>query len=439
MKVAIAGFGIEGRESYAYFKAQYEHDIVILDERTQVDDLPSEAEVQLGHGVYDSLAEYDMVVRTAGLSPHRLATARQVWSATNEFFARCPAPIIGVTGTKGKGTTSSLIASILRASGKTVHLVGNIGLPALRVLGKIKPSDVVVYELSSFQLWDIQKSPHIAVVLMIETDHQDVHTSFDEYVGAKANIVRYQKSEDICIYNNINLPAQLIGRTAQANVHEAYVGEAAVVQRRRGEDDVECFYYKNERICPTSVVRLPGSHNLDNAAAAIAAVRALEDVPPRYIEQGLQAFSGLAHRLKYVATRQGVVFYDDSIATTPGSAIAAMRAFDAPKVLILGGSSKGADFQDLAKEVARQQMRHIVLIGAEAPRLATALNEAAPRVSYTLIEEASMQQVVQQAWQKASSGDVVILSPACASFGMFRNYQDRGEQFIAAVESLPDV
>ena len=438
MNIALAGFGIEGRESFEYFHNQGGHTITILDERESLPDVPLGAITQLGLGAYDDLSEYDMVVRTAGLNPAKLAGAQFIWSATNEFFKQCPAPIIGVTGTKGKGTTSSFIASILRAAGKTVHLVGNIGVPALQVLPRIAPEDIVVYELSSFQLWDLERSPHVAVVLMIETDHQDVHTDFAQYVDAKANIARYQTRSDICIYNANNQWSDYIGREVATAQTAAYVGDGALVVQRDSELGERYFYYQDRPICPVSVVTLPGAHNLENASAALAATMQVEGVTPAAIAEGLSSFRGLDHRLKYVETKRGVAYYDDSIATTPGSAMAAMKSFPGPKVLILGGSSKGADFSELAMSAADELLRHVLLIGEEAPRIAEQFDQWAPEITYTILERVGMSDVVSAAAAKAEPGDVVILSPACASFGMFRNYQDRGDQFISAVRRLED-
>ncbi|HWT40521.1 MAG TPA: Mur ligase family protein, partial [Dongiaceae bacterium] len=205
MKIAIAGYGLEGEANYLYWSKDVANELTIVDESTVPSHpLPDGVSTILGEGAFQKLDGFDMVIRTAGLAPYKIATNGKIWSATNEFFAKCPASIIGVTGSKGKGTTSSLIASMLEKAGKKVWLVGNIGLPALDVLEKIQPDDIVVYELSSFQLWDLEKSPHIAVVLFIEQEHLDVHRSMEEYVEAKGQIAYHQTPQDTLIYNAEN-------------------------------------------------------------------------------------------------------------------------------------------------------------------------------------------------------------------------------------------
>lgn len=437
MRVAIAGYGVEGEQNYRYWAGRGD-EVIILDEREQLDRaVPPDAQVRLGEGSLDTLDDFDMIVRTAGLSPAKLVTQTKIWSATNEFFVQCPAPIIGVTGSKGKGTTCSLITSVLRAAGYTVHLVGNIGTPALEVIPEISPDHIVVYELSSFQLWDIERSPHFAAVLHIEPDHLDVHADFDEYIMAKSRIVAFQSSDDTCVYHPTNQWSEQIARQ-----HPHFSTNAAKYAQRSADPsavatvrvDGEYFVTSSgDIVAPVQALKLPGAHNIDNACAALSVCLNYEVTPEQYI-QGLSQFGGLPHRLRIVAKKNSVVYYDDSIATTPGSAIAAIAAFNAPKVLLLGGSYKGADFTELASTIRDSDVRHVLLMGEETGRIAQTLEKAGVS-SYEYVD-GTMNDIVRRASEVAQPGDVVILSPACASFGMFRDYKDRGDQFIAAVETL---
>lgn len=408
MKIAIVGYGIEGKASYDYWNRP-DNELTIVDERPELTDTPKDANTLLGSGVFSELADFDLIIRSPGVNPKKLPYGDKVWSATNEFFAKCPAPIIGVTGTKGKGTTSSLIASILQAAGKTVHLVGNIGTPGLMVLSSIQSDDIVVYELSSFQLWDVKRSPHVAVVLGVEPDHLDVHSDMDDYIAAKAGIVMHQSDNDITVFNTNNEIAQSIAAKSAARkvaypVDISHVADALV---------------------------LPGKHNVENASAAILAVREyVQD--ENAIRSGLAAFNGLPHRLKFVREINGVSFYDDSIATTPGSVIAAIASFEAPKVLLLGGSDKGADYTELI-ELCEQTNTKVVAIGQTGKVIA----ELCAQIGVVCeLGGNTMNEIVEQANTLAQPGDVVILSPAAASFDMFKSYSDRGDQFIAAVNGL---
>ncbi len=433
MKIAIAGYGVEGQANYDYWSKDAANEITIVDQKDVPDKpLPEGVPTHLSPDAFSKLNGFDIVVRTAGLAPRKITTDGTIWSSTNEFFAKCPASIIGITGSKGKGTTSSLIASILEAAGKKVWLVGNIGIAALDVLDQIQPDDIVVYELSSFQLWDLQRSPQVAVVLMIEPDHLDVHTDMAEYIEAKAQITRHQTSDDLLIYNADNEYSRWIGQSSAAQTIAFASSETAHVQ-----DGM--FYYGDQPICAISELRIPGAHNVSNAVAAIDAVwRFTQDTEA--IKQGLNNFKGLPHRLAYVATVNDVDYYDDSIATTPGSAIAALRAFAGrKKVIILGGSYKGSDFSDLAKELTQHEVEAL-LIGDEANRIADSLR-AAGFEQFEIIAapnqgETIAQTVVKKSAELAQPGDVVLLSPSAASFGLFKNYVDRGEQFIAAVHLL---
>jgi len=426
MKIAIAGYGLEGESNYRYWAANPANDITIVDQHQPSRDVPAGINTIIADDAFEKLQDFDLVIRTAGLAPRKIKTNGKIWSATNEFFAKCPALIIGVTGSKGKGTTASLIASILRESGKNVWLLGNIGKPSLDVLDDIKQSDVVVYELSSFQLWDIEKSPHIAVILFIEQEHLDIHTDIDEYTTAKANITRYQTINDILVYNRSNQYASDIAEGSTAQL----IGYA---DNKTAHTQEGYFYYGEQKICSIDALQVIGIHNQDNACAAIDAIwEFTQDV--EVIERGIRAFKGLPHRLQFVREVDGVKYYDDSIATTPSSAIAALRSFNGLKVIILGGSSKGSDFNELGRELTKHDARAI-LIGDEAKNIAEACRNAGFS-NFEIIDNPTATTIVERAHSLANPGDVVLLSPSSASFGLFRNYVDRGEQFTAAVNKL---
>jgi UDP-N-acetylmuramoylalanine--D-glutamate ligase len=439
MKVAIAGFGAEGRASLSYWDT-LENDVTVVDERETIDDLPEAVETILGPDAFSQLGDFDLVVRTAGLSPHKIVTNGKVWSATNEFFAKCPAPIIGVTGTKGKGTTASLIASILSAAGKTVHLVGNIGTPALEVLPSITSRDVVVYELSSFQLWDLEKSPFIAVVLMIEPDHLDTHQSFDEYIASKANIRRHQGMDDYCIYHPTNKWSQQIATTgpdtpARAE-WDARAGRYGIADDGQVYVKENTFFTQDTAICSVDALQLPGMHNQENACAALSVALHFTKINA-VMERGLSSFKGLPHRLEFVRELYDVAYYNDSFSSAPGATIAAIKAFDRPEILILGGTDKGADFTELAQAISdNHQVKQLVIMGVIRQKLADFLKEQGVTVAMDIVDATTMQEVITHAREYAESGDIIILSPACASFDMFKNFYDRGDQFRSIVQAL---
>ncbi|MCL1840074.1 UDP-N-acetylmuramoyl-L-alanine--D-glutamate ligase [Candidatus Saccharibacteria bacterium] len=411
-RVAILGYGVEGQSVERYFRGWAE--IKVFDEKNGVD--------------FEKLdfSEFDYVFRSPSVRPDRIETERlsdgskysfdRVTSATRYFFEKCPAKIIGVTGTKGKGTTCSLIAEILKAAGRKVWLVGNIGAAALDVLDEISGDDIVVYELSSFQLWDMTRSPHVAVVVHMESDHMDVHKDMAEYAAAKGNIARWQREDDVVVYDKTNPMSTEIAELSQGQKVGYPTGEFEELLNK---------------------LVIPGEHNRMNGEAAILAVRAVGVEDEKAIADGLGSFTGLPHRLKFVREVEGVKYYDDSISTTPGSAIAAIRAFAEPKILILGGSSKGADFHGLAEVVRDGNVKKVVLVGPEGEKLEQDLIGAGYEKIVRVTEVPyDMKNVVKITTETAEDGDVVILSPACASFDSFKNYADRGDQFIAAVEAI---
>lgn len=444
MKIALIGFGLEAKSAYDYFKS-IDQNITF-----EIYDENSKSKIELPNGAkffgdfHDfSKIQADLIVRTPAVNPSRLPKNAKITSVTNLFFEKCPASIIGVTGSKGKGTVSSFIAEILLAAGLKVHLVGNIGLPALNELSKIKKDDAVIYELSSFQLWDAQKSPHIAILNNLEVDHLDVHDGFEDYVAAKMNIAKNQTENDFFIFNaenpivlkNVeNLKNQL---KAELQPFQDY--NLAHIQENH-------FLWGDEVLFETNILKIPGEHNQKNACAAMIATfdflreKGFENEEIfDFWREGLSKFAGLPHRLKFVREFEGVRFYDDSIATTPGSAIAALNSFEKPKILILGGSNKGADLSGLIEKIAKmpeQELRKVILMGAESEKLAQKLISSGFERFINLGAKTNMQEVVKTAFENAKSGDVVILSPAHASFDMFKSYIDRGEQFVENVNLL---
>lgn len=392
MKVAILGWGIDTQDVEPYLRAQG-HEIDILSEP------------------FENLDKYDMIVRSPGVYKYRkeLKDLTNVTSKVKIFFDVCPGKIIGVTGTKGKGTTSTLIYEILKKAGKKVFLGGNIGKGIFADLDKMDSESWIVLELSSFQLIDLHKSPHIAVVLMTTSEHLDWHASVDEYVNAKASITKYQSSSDFAIYNKDYPNSVKIGLQGQ--------GKKIPVSRKDWNKPL----------------RLRGDHNRENMAAA-AAVSKIIGIQYSVIGEVAKNFKGLEHRLEEVATVNGVTYFEDSFSTTPETTIAAIKSFTEPLILIAGGSDKGSDFTELGKVISESpNIKAVILIGLMAERIDKSIINRHLNIVRNL---SNMKDIVESASQLATSGDVVLLSPACASFDMFKNYKDRGEQFKASVRSL---
>jgi len=448
-KVAILGLGVEGLSS-ARFLQEKGAGIWILDRKKKEHldkDFLTQAEALnstfiLGEDYLKNLSQFDVIVRSPGVrrNTEELLAAEKdgviITSQIKLFFDYCPSKIIGVTGTKGKGTTSSLIYEMLKQSGREAYLGGNIGLPPLEFIDKLTGSSWVVLELSSFQLQDLTKSPHIGVMLMVTSEHLDHHATVDEYISAKRNLFRFQTSEDFAVINR-DYPAS----------HESDIetqGSIFYVSRER-ETDNACFAVgdtviirrngNDEKIIKTAEVALPGRHNLENVCAATMAAK-LAGISIKDIVEVLKSFTGLEHRLQLVAEVNGVKYYDDSFSTTPETAIAAIESFKEPEILILGGSSKNSDFTELGKTIRNaENIKAIIGIGEEWDVIKEKIGTLASPV--LLIEGATtMEQIVQAATKIAKKGDIVLLSPGCASFDMFKNYKERAESFIRQVKLI---
>lgn len=447
-RVLIIGFGTEGQAAAAFFH-RHGAAVTVCDEREEVAFSQPVIEEYKDRGVEFSFGEFsldgsgvDIVVRSPGVNPaHPLVAATRdhgaiVTSSTEVFFGLCPAPIIGVTGTKGKGTTSSLIYEMLKSDHNHAFLGGNIGIPPLSFLDDVQKDDWVILELSSFQLQDLTVSPHIAVVLMTTVEHQDYHASEREYVEAKVPIVKHQTEADYSVINWDYLNSRVIGNETGGVLYKV----STKLSEERGcivRDGYLVFVQdgKEERIIATDDIRIPGKHNWENALAASCAAK-LAGVETGAVRRVLETFAGLEHRLELIGEVDGVRYYNDSFSTTPETAIAAIGAFEEPKVMILGGSSKNSDFTALGRVISQStSLRAIIGIGVEWERIKKSCQLSAIRCE--LIEgKKNMKEIVEAARDVAKKGDVVVLSPACASFDMFENYKDRGKQFVEAVRTI---
>lgn len=438
MKIAILGFDRQGRSALEYW-SQHDADITVHDKNPEVT-IPAGVAHNLGDAYLEELDTYDVLVRTPGLHPRDIVDANpkspdildKVTTVTNEFLKVCPsANIIGVTGTKGKGTTSTLISNMLRAAGKRVHLGGNIGIAPLELLkNSIEADDWVVLELANYQLIDLQHSPSIAVCLMITPEHLDWHESFEDYLRAKQQLFVHQTEEDIAIYKSgDNRSAHLA--SSSLGVHIPYMEQPGAHIKDSS------VWIDGQKICPVSDVQLPGKHNLENICAAVTAV--WQAAPnPGAIREAVQNTAALPFRIEERRTVNGVSYVNDSFATNPGATIAAIHAIDQPKVLLLGGYDRGLDFFELASCVAdkNNSVKHAVLYGATKQRIADALTQTG-YTDITLLDPAeNLAEVVKAAKDVADEGDAVVLSPACASFDMFQNFEVRGQAFNEVVEGL---
>ncbi len=364
-----------------------------------------------------------------------------VYSEIEVAYRLCAAPIVAVTGTKGKSTTTALIGHLFRAGGKTVHVGGNIGNPLIDEASKAAARDWVIAEVSSFQLESIRSfHPRIAVMLNISPDHLDRYYSIDEYAEAKMRIFANQNERDFFIGNldderlralhwhwakdEVRVHARQLWFTlSDTHAHAAmYLREGSIVYTPVSGDP------RPIAIMPLGEIPLAGLHNVQNVMAALLAALAA-GLAPDALREGVKSFAAMSHRLEPVATAGGVLFVDDSKATNPGSVIAALQAYDRPLVLIAGGKSKNTDFTELGRAIDAR-VGTLVVIGEAAEDIAS-------HVYRTPIERASsMEDAVRLAAGAAQEGAVVLLSPACASFDMFESAEDRGVQFVRAVQAL---
>lgn len=445
-RIALFGYGIEGQSILSYLSRYDVESITIYEEAKKSKELSCvvsaypDIPISIHIGPFPTHDDSDILFRSPGIRPDISAFAYAkrhgalVTSATNVFFAACKGKIIGVTGTKGKGTTSAWIAEMLKADDKHVYLGGNIGTSPLDFLDKVTPDDWIVLELSSFQLWDCDQSPHIGVVVMVTTDHLDVHKDSREYETAKTQMFAYQSSEDYCVVNWDHERSRGFADWGQGIVYKTSTREQFIPGAYVKGISLYVHDGSHEQeIGNIADISIPGPHNIQNALSAIMAAT-LAGCKSDAIHKALLSFKGLPHRLEFVREYHGIRFYDDSFSTTPETSIAAIQSFKSPKILILGGSSKGSDFSQLGKLLSQDfSVKTIIGIGDEWKKIKNQIQNPDMHV----VEGCNtMQEIISSVLLCAKRGDIVLLSPGCASFGMFQNYKERGNLFKQEVYNL---
>lgn len=425
--IAILGFGREGEAVLRYIKTSRCYpgsSITVLDHDEHLK-IPRGARAILGPRYLQHLKNFDLIFRSPGI-PYNTKEIRdairsgvQFSSATKLFFEHAKGTIIGITGTKGKGTTSTLLYQLLKTAKKDVHLAGNIGVPAITLCQKLKKSSIAVLELSSFQLQDLACSPHVSITLDIFPDHMDAHRDFEEYIAAKSSIAKFQKTNDVIFY-------------ASDNPHAAYIALQGIGKKI-------CVSPHDFNLFLPQDVRIPGVHNFKNAVMAATVARYF-GVPDKKIIAITKKFRGLPHRLEIV--RDGAIrFINDSAGTNPHTTAAAVRAFSGPLVVIAGGKDKGTPFEPFAKSVVTSpNVKYIILFGENKKKIRDALSDVECQISDVAdtLREATLIAYKQAKLLAAHSATpiTILFSPGSASFDLFTDYKDRGEQFKKIVSRL---
>jgi UDP-N-acetylmuramoylalanine--D-glutamate ligase len=444
--IGIYGFGVEGKSLFHWLKKHGAKNIRVIDDKTP------DIAVQLHH--------CDIIFRSPGVHPQKIIAhigeknIQKVSSATDLFFDLSPTQnTIGVTGTKGKGTTSSLITNILSenfSGKKQVFLGGNIGTPVFDFFDEITEEDIVVLEMSSFQLYDITHSPHISVLLRTDTEHLDWHSNVFDYRNAKKNIFLHQKKGDTFIYLGKSEIVKDMQKSLDSSRESEETQKISVFSQDEklwidldkntekiigtvfGEKNTEKNKDDEENI-HTSEIKLRGSFQQENVLPAIAVAKQF-NIPNSVIRKVLQNFSGLPMRCELVGEKNGIQFFNDSFSTIPETSISALSTFpgSSPLFLILGGSEKNSNFSVLAQACAdKKNLKKIYTIGKTAARI----QEELEKRGYTSVQKCnSLEDIFIHFKSEAKKGDTLLLSPGCASFGMFKNYKERGRIFNDLVQ-----
>jgi len=422
-KILIVGNGVEGKAAFKYLKKSLPNSILdVIDQKD-------------GGNYLDKQKEYDLAIKSPGVKAELIKIPYT--TATNIFMSNAKGKVIGITGTKGKSTTTTLIYEMLKQQGKDAYLGGNIGQSPLDFIDNLNDDSWTVLEMSSYQLSDLKKSPHIAVVLMITSEHLDYHQTQQSYVDAKRNILKFQSESDFAVINK-DYPAS----------HESDVHTLAKIFRVSREREVGdgCFVDgqniwlsrdgKKEKIIEIGKIKLLGRHNLENVCA-VSCTAILAGVSIKNIAKVLEEFKGLEHRLEFVDEKNGIMFYNDSLATVPEATIEAIEALPDTETLIAGGFDRGLDYSGLAQYLIKGRLKTLILFPPTGERIWNEIIKVTSEGSRPeKFDVKTMEQAVRIANAETTPGKIVLLSPASASFGIFKNYKDRGEQFKKAVSAI---
>ena len=437
-RIAVLGLGVSNRPLVRLL-LEFGCDVLGCDrtprEKLDVEVLQLEemgCRLSVGDNYLDGV-EADVLFRTPGMHPGNpaiVALAEKGAYVTSEmevFFEVCPCTLLAVTGSDGKTTTTTLVSEMLKAAGKTVWLGGNIGTPLLPLVRQMNPDDFAVVELSSFQLMDMTRSPQRAIVTNLAPNHLDIHKDMEEYVESKKNIFRYQDETGLLILNADNDITSAFRGNGETRFFSRQ-GEAHVCLK----DGIICR--GGVEVLNTSDILLPGVHNIENYMAAIAMVEGL--VEDETIRQVAKNFGGVEHRIELVRIKDGIRFYNDSIASSPSRTIAGLRSFKEKVILIAGGYDKHIPYDVLGPEVCAH-VKQVFLCGATAPQIRTAVENCADfHGQVEMTDCGNFENAVRTAAAAATEGDVVLMSPASASFDEFKNFMVRGEFFKKIVKEL---
>ena len=448
-KIAFIGVGVTNTDCIRLF-AKKGAEVSVLDRksREQLGALADEFEqsgirLVLGDGYLDGLTGYDAVFRAPGMYFHHpaLEKARQegavITSEMELFFRLCPCKTYAGRGSDGKTTTTTLIAEMLKASGKKVYKGGNIGRALLPVVEEVSSDDAAVVELSSFQLISMRQSPDVAVITNVAPNHLDVHRDMQEYIDSKKNLILHQDGFSRTVLNRDNAITRDMTGLVRGELLTFSRQEAPRFGAYLRQDGMLCMrcHGAETEILPMEQIQLPGLHNVENFLAAYSAVWG--DVPVEIMARTAREFGGVEHRMELVRELGGVKWYNDSIGTSPTRTIAGLKAFGQKIILIAGGYDKKIPYEPLAPYLC-EKVSHLILMGATGPKIQQAL-EACPDYDGqhpALHWAESMEQAVQTADGLAGSGDIVALSPASASFDLYPNFEKRGEHFKRLVAAL---